>query len=64
MLISRCSLWPENSRLASALRWLRLHEKERALLRRRDWSGLIHYGVIFFMLEKLGATLGVSNLHL
>lgn len=41
-----------------------LTEEEKALLRRRDWRGLIHYGVIFFMLEKLGATLGVSNLHL
>jgi gallate dioxygenase len=25
---------------------------------------LIHYGVIFFMLEKLGAVVGVSNLHI
>jgi gallate dioxygenase len=24
---------------------------------------MIHYGVIFFMLEKLAAVLGVSNLH-
>ncbi|WP_341645319.1 gallate dioxygenase [Thauera sp. SDU_THAU2] len=41
-----------------------LSEQERELLRRRDWRGLIHYGVIFFMLEKLGAVLGVSNLHI
>ena len=41
-----------------------LTEEERELLRRRDWRGLIHYGVIFFMLEKLGAVLGVSNLHI
>ena len=33
-------------------------------MRRRDWIGLIHYGVIFFMLEKLGAVIGVSNLHI
>ena len=33
-------------------------------MRRRDWRGLIHYGVIFFMLEKLGAVVGVSNLHI
>ena len=33
-------------------------------MRRRDWRGLIHYGVIFFMLEKLGAVIGVSNLHI
>ena len=42
----------------------RLTETERDLVRRRDWRGLIHYGVIFFMLEKLGAVIGVSNLHI
>jgi len=41
-----------------------LTEEERDLIRRRDWRGLMHYGVIFFMLEKLGAVLGVSNLHI
>jgi gallate dioxygenase len=41
-----------------------LTPEERDLVRRRDWRGLIHYGVIFFMLEKLGAVLGVSNLHI
>ncbi len=41
-----------------------LTTEERDLLRRRDWRGLIHYGVIFFMLEKLGAVVGVSNLHI
>ena len=41
-----------------------LTEEERDLIRRRDWRGLIHYGVIFFMLEKLGAVTGVSNLHI
>jgi gallate dioxygenase len=41
-----------------------LTEHERDLVRRRDWQGLIRYGVIFFMLEKLGAVLGVSNLHI
>ena len=38
--------------------------EERDLIRRRDWRGLLHYGVIFFMLEKLGAVTGVSNLHI
>ena len=38
--------------------------EERDLVRRRDWRGMIHYGVIFFMLEKLGAVVGVSNLHI
>ena len=41
-----------------------LTEIERDLVRRRDWRALIHYGVIFFMLEKLGAVVGVSNLHI
>jgi gallate dioxygenase len=41
-----------------------LTEKERQLIRIRDWRGLIHYGVIFFMLEKLGVVVGVSNLHI
>jgi len=40
-----------------------LTEEEQDLVRRRDWRGLIHYGVIFFMLEKLAAVIGVSNLH-
>ncbi len=40
-----------------------LTEEERDLLRRRDWRGLIHYGVIFFVLEKLAAVVGVPNLH-
>jgi len=41
-----------------------LSAEERDLIRRRDWRGLIHYGAIFFMLEKLGAVTGVSNLHI
>ncbi len=41
-----------------------LSDEERDLVRRRDWRGMIHYGVIFFMLEKLGATVGTSNLHI
>jgi gallate dioxygenase len=41
-----------------------LTEEERDMVRRRDWRALIHYGVIFFMLEKLGAVVGVSNLHI
>jgi len=41
-----------------------LTEEEKDLVRRRDWRAMIHYGVIFFMLEKLGAVVGVSNLHI
>ncbi|OXJ08747.1 gallate dioxygenase [Burkholderia sp. AU6039] len=41
-----------------------LSAQERDLIRRRDWPGLLRYGVIFFLLEKLGAVTGVSNLHI
>lgn len=40
-----------------------LTDTERDLIRRRDWDGLIRYGVIFFGLEKLAAVLGSSNMH-
>ena len=30
---------------------------------RRDWRALMYYGVIFFLLEKLAAVGGLSNLH-
>ncbi len=48
----------------SAGRAAGLTDEERDLVRRRDWRGLIHYGAIFFVLEKLGAVVGVSNLHI
>ncbi len=41
-----------------------LTAEERDLITRRDWRGMIHYGVIFFLLEKLDAVSGVSNLHI
>ena len=34
------------------------------MVRDRDWRALIRYGASFFMLEKLGAVVGVSNLHI
>jgi gallate dioxygenase len=40
-----------------------LSEEECDLLRRRDWRGLIQYGAIFFVLEKLAAVVGVPNLQ-
>jgi len=40
-----------------------LTAEEADLVRRLDWRGLIHYGVTFFVLEKLAAVVGVSNLH-
>jgi gallate dioxygenase len=41
-----------------------LSDEERAMLRARDWRALIRYGVIFFLLEKLGAVVGTTNLHI
>ena len=41
-----------------------LSETERDMIRRRDWRSMIQFGVSFFMLEKLGAVVGVSNLHI
>jgi gallate dioxygenase len=40
-----------------------LTKEESDLVRRLDWRKLIHYGVVFFVLEKLAAVVGVSNLH-
>jgi gallate dioxygenase len=40
-----------------------LSEQERDMIRRRDWRALVRYGAIFFVLEKLAAVVGVSNLH-
>lgn len=37
---------------------------ERDMVRRRDWRALIHYGASFFLLEKLGAVVGTTNLHI
>ena len=41
-----------------------LTQEERDMLRRRDWRALVQYGVIFFLLEKLGAVVGTTNLHI
>ncbi|WP_430461047.1 gallate dioxygenase [Thalassolituus sp. LLYu03] len=38
-----------------------LSDEEKELIRNRNWIGLIHYGAIFFVLEKMAAVLGVSN---
>jgi len=40
-----------------------LTDEERDMLRRRDWRALIRYGAIFFVLEKLAAAVGTTNLH-
>jgi gallate dioxygenase len=41
-----------------------LSQEERDMITNRDWQGMMRYGVIFFLLEKLGAVVGVSNLHI
>mgnify|MGYP001059370015 FL=1 len=41
-----------------------LSQEECDMIGRRDWQAMIRYGVIFFLLEKLGAVVGVSNLHI
>lgn len=41
-----------------------LSDEERQLIRDLDWQGLIHYGTSFFVMEKLGAVVGVSNPHI
>ena len=38
-----------------------LIETERDLVRRRDWIGMIRYGVNFFVLEKFARVLKMSN---
>jgi len=48
---------------AACMREAGLTDAEGDLVRRRDWRALMHYGVIFFLLEKLAAVVGVSNLH-
>jgi gallate dioxygenase len=40
-----------------------LTPSEVAMVKARDWRGLIQHGAIFFVLEKLAAVVGVSNLH-
>src|SRR5262245_31507594 len=41
-----------------------LTDEERRRVRDGDWRALIRYGASFFVLEKLGAVVGVSNLHI
>jgi len=40
-----------------------LNETEKALVRARDWLGIVQYGVCFFVLEKWARTLKMSNLQ-
>ena len=38
-----------------------LTDEERALVRARDWLGLVRYGVNFFVLEKFARVVKLSN---
>ena len=38
-----------------------LTEEEKEMVRNLDWRAMIRYGVIFFILEKLAAAVGVPN---
>lgn len=39
-----------------------LTAEEKTLIRDLDWIGMIHYGVIFFNLEKLAPVVGLGNI--
>jgi gallate dioxygenase len=39
-----------------------LTEDEKRMIRELDWIGMIHYGVIFFNLEKLAPVVGLGNI--
>jgi gallate dioxygenase len=47
---------PEQAMVAAGL-----DDAERAMIRGRDWRGLMDHGASFFCLEKLGRATGVSN---
>ncbi|KPL68545.1 protocatechuate 3,4-dioxygenase [Erythrobacter sp. SG61-1L] len=40
----------------------KLTEEEKRMIRELDWIGMIHYGVIFFNLEKLAPVVGLGNI--
>ncbi len=39
-------------------------EEEQTIVKELRWIEMIRYGVSFFMLEKLGAVVGVPNPHI
>lgn len=48
---------------ASLMREAGLSDVERALVRDRDWIGLIRHGVNFFVLEKFARVVKTTNLE-
>ncbi len=51
------------SDLEAAFAQSQLTQEERDLVRRRDWLGLVRYGVSFFVLEKFARVQKMSNLQ-
>jgi len=49
--------------LEAAFEELGLSDEERELVRRKDWLGLVRYGVSFFVLEKFARVQKMSNLQ-
>lgn len=49
--------------LEAAFNESQLTEEEKELVRRRDWLGLVKYGVSFFVLEKFARVQRMSNLQ-
>jgi hypothetical protein len=47
-----------------AMRDAGLSDRERDLVHRRDWLGMIQYGVCFFVIEKIARVLKVTNLEI
>lgn len=41
-----------------------LSDVEKEMVRKRDWIGLVRYGVNFFVLEKFGRVVGTPNLQI
>lgn len=41
-----------------------LSDEEINMLETRDWKGLIRYGVIFFLMEKMAAVIGQGNINI
>ncbi|WP_441257644.1 hypothetical protein ACS18Q_10290 [Vibrio sp. Vf1514] len=41
-----------------------LTEQEQTMVAEKQWIEMIRYGVSFFLLEKLGAVVGVPNPHI
>ncbi len=48
---------------AAAMQAAGLKETEQALIRQRDWLGLVQYGANFFVMEKFARVVKMSNLQ-